>query len=317
MTAMANVHVNWEPVETEEEAQHQPLDLTRAHTPPVVGDIVGHHGQRGTVVCLDRASLSDAVDLLVAHDRTASGIVDDDGTLQGVLTENDMVLAYGGGVGAATAVRSWLRSGFARMPRTDLPEQTVRPSTTLLEAAVRMRAHIHGESSCHHLVVLDEDGRFHGVFSSLDLARAICALQKLRGTMVSDVMKPRRDLLWCSPSETMADALRKMATVHQNCVLVGSDDEVIGIVTPRDALRAFSEHVPLETQLGGWLRGLQADWSGRQISADAQVAEAAATMATGFMHHLAAMSPEGEVMGVVSTLDLARAIAADEAMILG
>lgn len=313
MATTASVQVNWTPVPAAEEAQHQELDLSHVHTPPVVGDIVA---QRGTVVCLSRATLSDAVDLFIAHDRTSAGVVDDEGSLQGVLTENDVVLAYGGGIGAASAVRSWLKSGFARMPPAEVPELTVRPSTTLLEAAVRMRSHIDSETACHHLVVLDEDGRFHGVLSSLDLARAICVLQKLRGTTVSEVMKPRRDLAWCNPSETLGDALRKMATVHQNCVLVSGDEEIVGIVTPRDALRAFGEHVPLETQLGDWLRGLQTSWSTRQISADAQVSEAAGAMAAGFMHHLVAMSSEGMVVGVVSTLDLARAIAADEEMIL-
>uniref|UniRef100_A0A7S1MNN4 CBS domain-containing protein n=1 Tax=Alexandrium catenella TaxID=2925 RepID=A0A7S1MNN4_ALECA len=313
MTATASVHVNWTPMEEAAEAGHRELDLSHAHAPPVVGDVVG---QRGTVVCLSRASLSDAVDLLVVHDRTAAGVVDDEGTLQGVLTENDMVLAYGGGLGAATAVRSWLRSGFARMPRAEVPELSVRPSTTLLEAAARMRSHADGETACHHLVVLDEEGRFHGVLSSLDLARAICALQTLRGARVSEVMKPRRDSLWCGPGETLADALRKMAAAHQNCALVGGEGEVVGLVTPRDALRAFGDHVPLETQLGSWLRGLRSDWRGRQIGADAQVAEAAGAMAAGSVHHLVAVSAEGEVVGVVSTLDLARAIAADEGMIV-
>jgi len=313
MATATEVHVDWTPAESPEEVRHGEFDLSHAHTPPTVGDVVG---QRGTVVCISRASLSDAVDLLTVHDRTSAGIVDDQGTLQGVLTENDLMLAYGGRVGAGTAVRAWLRSGFARLPGSEVPDQTVRPSTTLLEAAVRMRSHIFTESSCHHLVVLGEEGQFHGVLSSLDLARAICVLQGLRGTTVSEVMKHRRDLLWCSPSETMADALGKMATVHQNCVLVANDDEVLGIVTPRDALRAFGEHVPLETDLCHWLRGLQASWESRQISAGAKVAEAAAAMAAGSMHHLVAMSPEGEVMGVLSTLDLARAIATDEDIVL-
>lgn len=291
------------------------LDLSHCHSPPVVGDIVG---QRGTVVCLARASLSDAVDLLGVHDRTAAGIVDDRGDLQGLLTENDMVIAYGSDVPASTAVRSWLKSGFARLPGQELPEQTITPSTTLLDAAARMRAHINSESSCHHLVVCDEEGKFHGVLSSLDLARAVCALQKLRGTAVSEVMKPRADVPTCSPSISFGEAVRMMSTMHQNCVLVVSDDEeVLGIITPRDALRAFSEHVPLTIDVGHWLRGVQSSWEARRVTSEAQVAEAAAAMAANFMHHLVVVAPgSSSVVGVVSALDMARALAADKDMIV-
>jgi len=314
MADTANVHVDWAPMERTH-AEQPMLDMSLSHTPPVVGDVVG---QRGTVVCLARASLADAVDLLVVHDRTAAGIVDDKGTLQGVLTENDMVIAYGSDVPTSTAVRSWLKSGVARLPAPELPEMTVQPSSTLVEAVGRMRAHITSDSACHHLVVLDDEERFHGILSSLDLARAICALQKLRGTTVSEVMKPRADVPRCDQSTTLGDVVRKMADTHQNCALIGNeDDEVLGIITPRDALRAFGEHVPLDVSVGHWLRGLQSSWESRQVSADALVTDAAAAMAAGFMHHLVVVSPmSSNVVGVVSTLDLARALAADEDMVV-
>lgn len=316
MAKIANVHVEWMPVDAPQVDQHE-LDMSHAHTPPVVGDVVG---QRGTVVVLASATLLDAVDLLIMHDRTAAGIVGEDGSLLGVLTENDMALAYASGVPCGTPVHVWLESGYARAAPSELPELIVRPSTTLLEAAVRMRAHIESETACHHLVVCEEGGGFHGVLSSLDLARALCALRRVRGTTVSEVMKPRAELPWCSPSDNMREALRKMATVHQNCVLVTGDpftgQQVLGVVTPRDALRAYAEHAPVDVELGHWLRGLQARWEPRQVSAGAPVAEAAAVMTAGFVHHLVAVAADAEVVGVVSSLDLARAINADEDLLL-
>uniref|UniRef100_A0A7S1KVW3 CBS domain-containing protein n=1 Tax=Alexandrium catenella TaxID=2925 RepID=A0A7S1KVW3_ALECA len=310
MAATAGVHVEWTPLERPRVERHE-FDFSQMHTPPVVGDIVG---QRNTVVCLVRASLSDAVDLLGVHDRTAAGIVDDTGDLQGVLTENDLVIAYGSDVPPSTAVRSWLKSGFARLPGQGLPDQTVTPSTTLLEAAKRMRANIDSESSCHHLVVCDDEGKFQGVVSSLDLARAVFALQKLRGMTVSEVMKPRGGVLRCSPDTSFGEAARRMTSMRQNCVLVmAEDDEVLGIITPRDALRVFSDHVPLDIDVGQWLRGLQSHWESRQIASDVEVAEAAAAMAAGLMHHLLVVSPgSSDVIGVVSALDMARALANDE-----
>uniref|UniRef100_A0A7S2I7M0 CBS domain-containing protein n=1 Tax=Alexandrium andersonii TaxID=327968 RepID=A0A7S2I7M0_9DINO len=313
-TTTTSVHVEWTPLERPRAERHE-FDFSNVHDPPVVGDIVS---QRGTVVCLARASLSDAVDLLGVHDRTSAGIVDDNGDLQGVLTENDMVMAYGSNVPPTTAVRSWLKSGVARLPGQELPEQTVKPSTTLLEAATHMKAHIDSDSSCHHLVVCDDAGKFHGVISSLDLARAVFALQKLRGMAVSEVMKPRADVPRCAPTTLFGEAVRMMTTMHKNCVLVVNEEEdVIGIITPRDALRAFSEHVPLDIDVGHWLRGLQSQWESRRISAEAPVAEAAASMAASFVHHLVVTSPDGSnVVGVVSALDMALALAADEDIVI-
>mmetsp|Transcript_52810 Transcript_52810/g.141434 ORF Transcript_52810/g.141434 Transcript_52810/m.141434 type:complete len:326 (-) Transcript_52810:113-1090(-) len=320
MAATEDIHVNWHSVERSEAGPHL-LDMSHAHTPPVVGDIVG---QRGTVVCLAKAQLSDVVDLLILHDRTAAGVVDEQGGLVGVATENDLVLAYACGESAKATVGAWLASGRARLPASELPEMTVRPSTTLLEAAVRMRAHVHSEHACHHLIVYGDDGTFHGILSSLDLARALCGmgvesetLEKVRAMSVLKIMKHRAELPTCSHSDTLGDALWKMARVHQNCVLVthggANKAQALGIVTPRDALRAFIEHVPLKTDLGHWLRGLQQKWEPRQIRMNDLVLDAAVAMATGFVHHLVVVSPlSGEVVGAVSSLDMARALAAEE-----
>mmetsp|Transcript_19143 Transcript_19143/g.54048 ORF Transcript_19143/g.54048 Transcript_19143/m.54048 type:complete len:326 (+) Transcript_19143:68-1045(+) len=320
MADTAGVHVEWRPAGGVVSAPHD-VDMSHAHTPPVVGDVVG---QRGTVVCLERASLADAVDLLVQHDRTAAGVVDDAGKLLGVVTENDMVLAYASGTLASSTVGSWLSSGRARLSASELPEMTVQPFTTLLEAAVRMRAHVDGEHACHHLVVAAEDGAFHGILSSLDLARALCGmgvesetLEKVRSATVMRIMKHRAELPSCNHRATLGDALWKMARRHQNCVLVvggpSPGAQALGIVTPRDALRAFCEHVPLETDLGHWLRGLQTLWEPRKIGMSSLVLEAAQAMTRGFVHHLVVVSPfYGEVVGVVSSLDMARALAAEE-----
>jgi len=320
MAAAEGIHVDWHATEQAQAAEHQ-LDMSHAHTPPVVGDIVG---QRGTVVCLDKAMLSDAADLLILHDRTAAGVVDEQGSLLGVLTENDLVLAYASGISANSTVASWLRSGQARLAASELPELTVRPSTTLLEAAVRMRAHVNREHACHHLVVSTEDGEFYGILSSLDLARALCGmgvesevLEKVRRTAILGIMKHRKELPSCNHAASLGEGLSKMVRHHQNCVLVTSgfttDAQALGIITPRDALRAFSEHVPLETHLGHWLRGLQTRWEPRRIVMNTSVLEAAQAMTTGFVHHLVVVSPfYSEVVGIISSLDMARAIAAEE-----
>lgn len=301
-----------------------------SNTVLLVGDVVG---QRGAVLCPVRSTLLDAADVLILHDRTAVGIVDEHGELKGAITENDVLRAYATGAPPETSIGTWLDSGCARAPRQWMSLLTVLPSTSLKEAAVQMLdSRATGESACHHLVVKDDKGAFCGILSSLDLARAMCRndgeqelIRKFANTRVADVMKPESvsaplpcsgtTTIRCSSTATLAQALAHMAASHQNCVLVtdAADSSVmLGVVTPRDALRGFTEHVRLHIEVGGWLRSVHSNWEPRKVQADAPLAEAAARMVASSIHHLVVVSPATSgIVGVVSSLDLAQAMVSE------
>jgi len=204
---------------------------------------------------------------------------------------------------------------------------TVRPSSTLLEAAAILRAQALGDAAFRHLVVRGSQGQLLGVLSALDLARALCSVsrddgvvERVAGSTAVDMMKPRSALPVCSSETPLLQVLRQLDASRQNCVLIADGElavsSLLGVVTPRDAMRAFVEHVPVSLQVGQWLHGLQSDWAPRAVDADETVQACARRMVENSIHHLVVVSPAG-VAGVMSSTDLAHAIGSPERMVDG
>mmetsp|Transcript_132594 Transcript_132594/g.369663 ORF Transcript_132594/g.369663 Transcript_132594/m.369663 type:complete len:158 (-) Transcript_132594:221-694(-) len=143
--------------------------------------------------------------------------------------------------------------------------------------------------------------------------------RRIGAATVAEIMKPRATLPTCLSSATLAQALKSLIDSRQNCVLiVDADAKVLGVATPRDALRAFAEHMRLDVAMGHWLRGLQSSLRLRVVRPDAWLTDAAHMMASGSIHHLV-VAPPGteEILGVVSSSDLAQAIGSPERVVPG
>jgi len=301
--------------------------------PATVGNIVGQHG---TVVCLGSSLLPDVADMLIASDRSAAAVVDDEGMLLGAITENDIVQAYVEGIEwnyTATAgcvvAGVWLHSEGARCPRSLADALTVRATSSLCEAAERLRVLALGDFACRHLIVRDELGKLRGILSALDLARALCSggagmeevARRIGAATVAEVMKPRAALPTCASGASLGQALRLMVEARQNCVLI-TDTEFCpgaqGVITPRDALRAFTEHISLDVMVGHWLRGLHSSLQPRIVPSDMRLVHAARIMANHSIHHLVVVSQvTDEIVGVMSSSDLAHAMGSAERVALG
>lgn len=275
-------------------------------------------GQHGTVVVGLHSTLAEAASLLLSHDRTSAVVADASGTMVGAVTENDMLNAYELGVPGSYTVEAWLSSECARVPTGSIRTLTVSPTTTLVEAAAHMKEQAEGEHACRHVIIRDRKGQLRGILSCLDVVRAMAGMvpdehlgRRLGRATVHDVMKPRAGLPVCGEEATLMQALEKMLVFHQNCVLIANqkDSEVRGVVTTRDALRAFADHVPVATPCLRWLSAQHADVEPRIVGGDVPLAEAAARMAQGSLHHLVVVAPGTSiVMGVVSSSDVAHAV---------
>lgn len=112
--------------------------------------------------------------------------------------------------------------------------------------------------------------------------------------------------------------LQHICSSRQNCVLIADGElavsSLLGVVTPRDAMRAFAEHVPVSVQVGPWLRALRSDWAPRAVDADEALQDCARRMVEHSVHHLVVTSSSG-VAGVVSSTDLAHAIGSAERVV--
>eukprot|EP00403_Amphidinium_massartii_P017232 CAMPEP_0178419834 /NCGR_PEP_ID=MMETSP0689_2-20121128/25816_1 /TAXON_ID=160604 /ORGANISM="Amphidinium massartii, Strain CS-259" /LENGTH=296 /DNA_ID=CAMNT_0020041287 /DNA_START=57 /DNA_END=947 /DNA_ORIENTATION=- len=291
-----------------------------------VGEVLVHHGPN--VVCPSSATLTDVADVMTEGSRTSALIQDESGKAIGVITANDLLAAFVEGVGWEASAAKWLAAGDARLPGSLLPTLSVKSSSKLEEAAELMANQKGSNHASHHIVVTDEGDSIIGVLSALDVARAIClnpeddVSKLLASKTVEKAMKKRGSLPECSADATLAQAFREMFAAKQNAVVIVEDasgntpdsKKVEGIITPRDVLRAFAEHVAGQTTAAGWLRGLQASIEPRTIAAQASLAEAASTMASHSLHHvIAVVPPSSDVEGILSALDLVCVLAASEA----
>lgn len=91
--------------------------------------------------------------------------------------------------------------------------------------------------------------------------------------------------------------------------------DVLGVITSADALRAFSEHLRGNTTtVAGWLRGLNTQEhktaAQRSIGCSTTLAEAALVMSECDLHHLLVIDEDGDVIGVLSALDIVCALGA-------
>eukprot|EP00930_Biecheleria_cincta_P020134 TRINITY_DN15207_c0_g1_i1.p1 TRINITY_DN15207_c0_g1~~TRINITY_DN15207_c0_g1_i1.p1 ORF type:complete len:834 (-),score=168.80 TRINITY_DN15207_c0_g1_i1:57-2558(-) len=116
---------------------------------------------RDTPLCSESDSLMNACDALVSSGRTAIVVMSEEGSIRGVLTENDVLTALLLGVSWHCTVKDWLRGGVARLPGFMLPMLTLSHNASLSDAAMHMtlQASTEGEDifkdgqACHHVLV--------------------------------------------------------------------------------------------------------------------------------------------------------------------
>lgn len=117
---------------------------------------------------------------------------------------------------------------------------------------------------------------------------------------IGDVMT--RSILSVDPSTTVAEAATVMGERAAGSALVMRDDQLLGIFTERDIVRALGQHFDAATHA-------VTDWMTPDpvtVTADTSVSEALDTMlARGFRH--LPVTDGDRVIGIVSLRDLSRA----------
>jgi CBS domain-containing protein len=122
-------------------------------------------------------------------------------------------------------------------------------------------------------------------------------------TTVREVMST--DLVTVAPSAMMSQAVGAMSKAGVGSILVLKDDELLGIFTERDVLRAFDRLHADPARVSPISRGMTLH--PRTIDPDATVGEAMDRMLDGGFRHLPVMEG-GTLVGIVSMRDLARSI---------
>lgn len=113
--------------------------------------------------------------------------------------------------------------------------QRTTPDATLYEVAAIMARNDIGA-----LVVNDGDDEATAVVSERDVIRALADLKNPAETRVYHVASTR--LLWCDVEAPIGEVATKMVQAYVRHVLVEEDGELVGIVSLRDILGAYTSY---------------------------------------------------------------------------
>lgn len=119
---------------------------------------------------------------------------------------------------------------------------------------------------------------------------------------VRDVMS--RELVLVEPNTTVGEAVAMMSHKRVGSVLVASGDDLLGIFTERDVVRAVS-HTPdaAKDAIDDWMTRRPAS-----VDAESSIGQALDQMLSGGYRHLPVLE-DGRLAGMVSMRDLSRALA--------
>ena len=94
--------------------------------------------------------------------------------------------------------------------------------------------------SFHHMLVVDEDERLHGVISDRDVLRALSRTPDWSRKSVAEIMSP--DSITTTPEYAISAAVSLMLEKRVNCLpVIGPDGRVAGILTSTDLLKAYEK----------------------------------------------------------------------------
>ena len=94
--------------------------------------------------------------------------------------------------------------------------------------------------SFHHMLVVDEDERLHGVISDRDVLRALSRTPDWNKKSVGEIMI--QDSFTTTPETAISTAVSLMLEKRINCLpVIGPDGRVAGILTSTDLLKAYEK----------------------------------------------------------------------------
>ena len=119
---------------------------------------------------------------------------------------------------------------------------TLGPEQSFAEAVALM-----ANQSFHHVLVVDEEERLHGVVSDRDVLRALARTPNWNNKTIGEIMAT--DPVTVTQDAPISVALKAMLAARINCLpVLGADGRVCGILTSTDLLKAY-EQVQLSIEL--------------------------------------------------------------------
>lgn len=228
-----------------------------------------------------KATLGEAVEALAAR-HMSSILVQLDGQVLGIVTEQDVLRAYGSKLPDGTPL-----AGFMSAPVLSAPE----------EMEFREAYHLMLANQVRHLLVLNADERPAGIVSLTDFERHLSQAYYQRLRDVQSVMQHHLPTL--APQATVAEAVFAMAEHRCSCVIVVTAGKPVGMLTERDVVRLYHHH---STRQQAVAQVMTPDPI--CITARTPVIQAAELMHQRQIRHLPVVDEQGFLVGLVGEADL-------------
>mmetsp|Transcript_25205 Transcript_25205/g.84113 ORF Transcript_25205/g.84113 Transcript_25205/m.84113 type:complete len:680 (-) Transcript_25205:472-2511(-) len=284
---------------------------------PTIGEALARR-QDLTDICPTGATLGHAASLLAGSGATSLIVqIGVDSSQLGLLTENGILRSFVDGWSSKADVEDFMVA--TDFQHAAVPSHLIVPSTMpLTEAASLMMSAAEPGRTCHHLVVRSVSGEWLGVFSALDVARAIQSLPSeldiartgAAEITAAEIMKLEETVPKCKPMDSIGSALGALDRFCQNAALVVDNGDVLGLITPRCAIQAMAKGYSPDCTVAEWLLTRRQGEGAREVSVGTPLMQVAAAMVAHSVHHLMVVDAPGKKpVGVLSSLDLARGIA--------
>ena len=197
---------------------------------------------RGVVTLSNKASIGETIEVMSSNHVGAIPLVDNDNKLVGIVTERDIVLSLSGVISKETVQDYMSHKVFNTTPGTPLESAC----KIMVRNGLRRIPIIGGEAD-----ISKASKKLLGILTSTDVIRFLNAKElfdKLNSNLATDVLKTQisdimaKEPITVSQDMGIGDLCTLFAEKNIGGVPVVKDDEVIGIITERDILRAVKRY---------------------------------------------------------------------------
>ena len=197
---------------------------------------------RGVVTLSNKASIGETIEVMSSNHVGAIPLVDNDNKLVGIVTERDIVLSLSGVISKETVADYMSHKVFTTTPGTPLESAC----KIMVRNGLRRIPIIGGEAD-----ISKASKKLLGILTSTDVIRFLNAKElfdKLNSNLATDVLKTQisdimaKEPITVSQDMGIGDLCTLFAEKNIGGVPVVKDDEVIGIITERDILRAVKRY---------------------------------------------------------------------------
>ena len=197
---------------------------------------------RGVVTLSNKASIGETIEVMSSNHVGAIPLVDNDNKLVGIVTERDIVLSLSGVISKETVADYMSHKVFTTTPGTPLESAC----KIMVRNGLRRIPIIGGEAD-----ISKASKKLLGILTSTDVIRFLNAKElfdKLNSNLATDVLKTQisdimaKEPITVSQNMGIGDLCTLFAEKNIGGVPVVKDDEVIGIITERDILRAVKRY---------------------------------------------------------------------------